>query len=114
MANRKIAYTLGRGRAYTFDISSSSGYMGEKYVQEFGPGFFDTSSARGYMGENLYAEGLVFLVAEATRKHKAFLDQGPLLFRTSPSFTPIHSLAPPMACLLPYRWLALLEERGWG
>ena len=31
MANRKIAYTLGRGRAYIFDMSSTSGYMGEKY-----------------------------------------------------------------------------------
>ena len=39
MANRKIAYTLGRGRAYIFDMSSTSGYMGEKYVQEFGPRF---------------------------------------------------------------------------
>ena len=36
MANRKIAYTLGRGRAYISDMSSTSGYMGEKYVQEFG------------------------------------------------------------------------------
>ena len=42
MANRKIAYTLGRGRAYIFDMSSTSGYMGEKYVQEFGPIFFLT------------------------------------------------------------------------
>ena len=39
MANRKIAYTLGRGRAYIFDMSSTSGYMGAKYVQEFGPRF---------------------------------------------------------------------------
>ena len=51
MANRKIAYTLGRGRAYIFDMSSTSGYMGEKYFQEFGPRFFDMSSASGYMGE---------------------------------------------------------------
>ena len=36
MANRKIAYTLGRGRAYIFDMSSTSGYMGAKYFQEFG------------------------------------------------------------------------------
>ena len=39
MANRKIAYTLGRGQAYIFDIPSTSGYMGAKYVQEFGPRF---------------------------------------------------------------------------
>ena len=39
MANRKIAYTLGRGRAYIFDISSTSGYMGAKYFEEFGPNF---------------------------------------------------------------------------
>ena len=30
MANKKIAYTLGRGRAYIFDMSSTSGYMGAK------------------------------------------------------------------------------------
>ena len=56
MANRKIAYTLGRGRAYIFDTSSTSGYMGEKYFQEFGPGFFDMSSASGYMGETYFQE----------------------------------------------------------
>ena len=39
MANRKIAYTLGRGRAYISDMSSTSGYMGAKYFQEFGPRF---------------------------------------------------------------------------
>ena len=39
MANRKIAYTLGRGWAYIFDMSSTSGNMGEKYFQEFGPRF---------------------------------------------------------------------------
>ena len=39
MANRKIAYTLGRGWAYTFDMSSTSGYMGATYFQEFGPRF---------------------------------------------------------------------------
>ena len=39
MANGKIAYTLGRGQAYIFDMSSTSGYMGEKYFQEFGPIF---------------------------------------------------------------------------
>ena len=43
MANRKIAYTLGRGRAYISDMSSTSGYMGEKYFQEFGPRFLDMS-----------------------------------------------------------------------
>ena len=41
MANRKIAYTLGRGRAYIFDMSSTSGYMGETYFQEVGPRFCD-------------------------------------------------------------------------
>ena len=41
MANRKTAYTLGRGRAYIFDMSSTCGYMGENYFQEFGPRFFD-------------------------------------------------------------------------
>ena len=51
MANRKIAYILGRGWAYMSDMSSTSGYMGAKYVQEFGPRFFDMSSAGGYMGE---------------------------------------------------------------
>ena len=56
MANRKIAYTLGRGRAYIFDMSSTSGYMGEKYFQEFGPIFFDMSSASGYMGEKYFQE----------------------------------------------------------
>ena len=30
MANRKIAYTLGRGRADISDMSSTRGYMGEK------------------------------------------------------------------------------------
>ena len=56
MANRKIAYTLGRGRAYIVDMSSTSWYMGEKYVQEFGPRFFDMSSASGYMGEKYFQE----------------------------------------------------------
>ena len=40
MANRKIAYTLGRGRAYISDMSSTSGYMGAKYFQKNGPIFF--------------------------------------------------------------------------
>ena len=39
MANRKIAYTLGRGRAYISDMSSTSGYMGEKYFQDLVPDF---------------------------------------------------------------------------
>ena len=39
MANRKIAYTRGRGKAYISDMSSTSGYMGAKYFQEFGPRF---------------------------------------------------------------------------
>ena len=56
MANRKIAYTLGRGRACIFDISPTSGYMGAKYFQEFGPRFFDMSSASGYMGAKYFQE----------------------------------------------------------
>ena len=56
LANRKIAYTLGRGRAYIFDMSSTSGYMGETYFQEFGPRFFVVSSASGYMGETYFQE----------------------------------------------------------
>ena len=51
MANRKIAYTLGRGRAYISDMSSTSGYMGAKYFQEDGPIFFDMSSANGHFQE---------------------------------------------------------------
>ena len=39
----KIAYTLGRGRAYISDMSSTSGYMGAKYFQEVGPRFFGVS-----------------------------------------------------------------------
>ena len=50
MANRKVAYTVGRGRAYISDMSSTSGFMGAKHVQEFGPRLFDMSSASGYMG----------------------------------------------------------------
>ena len=79
MANRNTAHTLGRGRAYVFDISATSGYMGAKYFQEFGPEFltcpqlvgtwvknifrnlvldyfFDRSSASGYMGEKYFQE----------------------------------------------------------
>ena len=54
MANRKIAYTLAGGQAYISDMSSTSGYMGAKYFQEFGPRFFDMSSASGYMGANYF------------------------------------------------------------
>ena len=56
MANRKIAYTLGRGWAYIYDMSSTSGYMGAKYFQEFGPRSFDMSSASGYTGANFFQE----------------------------------------------------------
>ena len=56
MANRKIAYTLGRGRAYIFDMSSTDGYFGEKSVQDVGPIFFDMSSVSGYMGEKYVQE----------------------------------------------------------
>ena len=38
------------------DMSSTSGYMGEKYFQEFGPICFDKSSASGYMGEKYFQE----------------------------------------------------------
>ena len=56
MANRKIAYTLGRGRAYIFDMSSTSGYMVATDVQECGPILFDVSSASGYMGAKYVQE----------------------------------------------------------
>ena len=56
MAKRKIAYTLGRGWAYIFDMSSTSGCMGAKYAQEFGPIFFDTSSTSGNMGAKYVQE----------------------------------------------------------
>ena len=56
MANRKIAYTLARGRAYISDMSSTSGYMGATYFQEFGPRFVDMSSASGYMGAKYFHE----------------------------------------------------------
>ena len=62
MANRKIAYTLSRGWAYMSEMSSTSGYMGEKYVQEIGPRFFDMSSASGYMDAKYFQKiGLRFL-----------------------------------------------------
>ena len=54
MANRKIAYTLGRGRAYIFDMSSTSGYMGEKYFQEFGPRFLTCPQLVGTWVKNIF------------------------------------------------------------
>ena len=56
MANRRTAYTLGRGQAYLSDMSSTSGYMGAKHFQEFGPCFFDMSSASGYVGAKCFQE----------------------------------------------------------
>ena len=56
MANRKIAYTLGRGWAYISDMSSTSGYMGATYFQKFGPRFFDMSSTTGNMGGKYFQE----------------------------------------------------------
>ena len=56
MANRIIAHTLGRGRAYISDMSSTSGYMGAKYFQKCVPIFFDMSSASGYMGAKYVQE----------------------------------------------------------
>ena len=38
------------------DMSSTSGYKGAKYFQEFGPSPFDMSSAIGYMGANHFQE----------------------------------------------------------
>ena len=56
MANRKIAKTLGRGRAYIFDISSTVVMWGKHYFGEFGPRLFDMSSASGYMGAKYVQE----------------------------------------------------------
>ena len=56
MANRKIAYTLGRGWAYIYDMSATSGYMGAKSFQECGPRFLDMSSANRYMGARYFQE----------------------------------------------------------
>ena len=42
--------------ARKFAVSSTSGYMGAKYFQEFGPRFFDMSSASGYMGATHFQE----------------------------------------------------------
>ena len=67
MANRKIAYTLGRGWAYISDMSSTSGYMGAKYVQELGPRIFDMFSASGYMGAKYVQEfGPIFFDMSST------------------------------------------------
>ena len=46
MANPTIAYTLytlGRGMAYIFDMSSTSGCLGATYFQEFDPILLDMS-----------------------------------------------------------------------
>ena len=56
MANRKIANTLGRGRAYVSDMSSTSGHMGARYFQEFVSHFCYISSASGYMGAKYFQE----------------------------------------------------------
>ena len=43
-------------------MPSASGYMGEKYFQEFGPQIYDMSSASGYMDEKYFQEfGPIFL-----------------------------------------------------
>ena len=55
MANRKIAYTLGRGRAYISDMSSSSGIWVQNIFRNLVPNF-DMPSASGYMGENYFQE----------------------------------------------------------
>ena len=39
-----------------FDMSSTSGYVGENLFQEFGPIIFDMSSASGYMGATHFQE----------------------------------------------------------
>ena len=66
---QKIAYTLGSGRAYIFGMSSTSGYMGAKYLQEFGPRFFDMSSASGYTGAKYFQEfGPRFLTCLPAKK----------------------------------------------
>ena len=54
IANRKIAYTLGRGWAYVFDMSSTSGYMGTTYLEKFGPGFFDMPQLVGTWVQNMF------------------------------------------------------------
>ena len=42
--------------AQKFDMSSTSGYMGAKYFQEFGPRLFDMSSASGHMSGKYFQE----------------------------------------------------------
>ena len=55
--------------AWKFDMSSTSGYMGAKYFQEFGPIFFDMSSAGGYMGAKYFQEfGPRFLTCLQAKK----------------------------------------------
>ena len=54
MANRNIAYTLGRGWAYMSDMSSTSGYMGEKYFQEFGLIFLTCPQLVGTWVKNIF------------------------------------------------------------
>ena len=62
-ANRKIAYILGRGRAYTSDMSSTSGYMGVKYVQEVGSRFLDMS----YCPKGVtFTKGVGFLLSDGS------------------------------------------------
>ena len=43
-------FTLDGGWAYFSDMSSTSGYVGAKYFQQFDPIRFDIFSASGYMG----------------------------------------------------------------
>ena len=45
-------------RVICFDTSSTSWYMGAKYVQRIGPRFFDMSSASGYMGANIFGKSV--------------------------------------------------------
>ena len=48
-------------------MSSTSGCMGAKYFQEFGPICFDISSASGYMGATYFQEfGLRFLACRVS------------------------------------------------
>ena len=54
MANRKIAYTLGRGRAYISDMSSTSGYMGAKTFQKIGPILLTCPQLVGTWVQNIF------------------------------------------------------------
>ena len=64
-----------------FDMSSASGYMGEKYFQEFGPRCFAMSSASGYMGAKYFQQfGLRFFdisSASGYMGEKYFQEFGP-------------------------------------